>query len=90
MAKEAKGVMLKTLRHGTDRGYGKSRGSKHRAGSKSKNPGVYNSFNKFKISSYMRGSPQWQKALTQYLLDMKNHGHNIRTVQTDKVRIAQK
>ena len=46
---------------------------------------IYNSYNDFKISKYPKGSPQWQAEVIKYLLDMKAHGHRIKTVETNKV-----
>jgi len=45
---------------------------------------IYNSYNDFKISKYPKGSPQWQAEVIKYLLDMKAHGHRIKTVETNK------
>jgi len=45
---------------------------------------IYNSYNDFKISKYQKGSPQWQAEVIKYLLDMKAHGHRIKTVETNK------
>ena len=46
----------------------------------------YNSIKKYKIGSFPVGSPRWQKAMMNYLLDMKNNGYDIKTVETDQVR----
>ena len=46
----------------------------------------YNTIKKYKIGSFPVGSPMWQKAMINYLLDMKNNGYDIKTVETDQVR----
>ena len=46
---------------------------------------MYNSFRKFNPGQYEENSPEWQVAMLQYLLDMKNHGHKVQEVSVDKV-----
>ena len=46
---------------------------------------MYNSFRKFNPGQYAENSPEWQVAMLQYLLDMKNHGHKVQEVSVDKV-----
>ena len=47
---------------------------------------IYNSYHKFNPGQYEENSPEWQMAMLQYLLDMKNNGHNVQEISVDKVR----
>ena len=47
---------------------------------------LYDSYRKFNPDQYDENSPQWQKAIYQYLLDMRNNGHYIQEVNIDKVK----
>ena len=46
----------------------------------------YDSYRKFNPDQYVENSPEWQKAIHQYLLDMRKNGHHIQEVNIDKVR----
>ena len=46
----------------------------------------YDSYRKFNPDQYVENSPEWQKAIHQYLLDMRKNGHYIQEVNIDKVR----
>ena len=47
---------------------------------------LYDSYRKFNPDQYLENSPEWQKAIYQYLLDMRKNGHYIQEVNIDKVR----
>ena len=47
---------------------------------------LYDSYRKFNPDQYVENSPEWQKAIHQYLLDMRKNGHYIQEVNIDKVR----
>ena len=47
---------------------------------------MYNSYHKFNPGQFEENSAEWQMAMLQYLLDMKNNGHNVQEVSFDKVR----
>ena len=47
---------------------------------------LYDSYRKFNPDQYAENSPEWQKAIHQYLLDMRKNGHYIQEVNIDKVR----
>ena len=34
---------------------------------------------------FAENSPEWNMAMIQYLIDMKNHGHKIKEIETSKV-----
>ena len=46
---------------------------------------TYNSYHKYNPGQFEEDSPEWQMAMLQYLLDMKNNGHDIQEVTNDKV-----
>ena len=48
---------------------------------------IYNSYHKFNPGQFEENSPEWQMAMLQYLLDMKDNGHNVQEVSVDKVII---
>lgn len=48
---------------------------------------LYNSYNKFQIDNYEKGTQEWELAMLQYLLDMKQKGHHIREVESNKVSV---
>ena len=48
---------------------------------------IYNSYHKFNPGQFEENSPEWQMAMLQYLLDMKDNGHNVQEVTVDKVII---
>ena len=48
-------------------------------------PNTYNSYHKYNPGQFEEDSPEWQMAMLQYLLDMKNNGHDIQEVTNDKV-----
>ena len=35
---------------------------------------------------FAENSPEWNMAMIQYLIDMKNHGHKIKEIETSKVK----
>ena len=48
---------------------------------------LYDSYRKFNPDHYVENSPEWQKAIYQYLLDMRKNGHYIQEVDIDKVKM---
>ena len=46
---------------------------------------LYNSYKQFNPGRFKEDTPEWQMAMLQYLLDMKNHGHKIKEVTANKV-----
>ena len=57
-----------------------------RAGSSGGGGGsVYDSFRKFDPSRFAENTPEWNMAMIKYLIDMKNHGHKIKEIETTKV-----
>lgn len=46
---------------------------------------TYNSYDRFRPDQYGKGTPEWEMAMLQYLLDMKQNGHKIKEVETNKV-----
>ena len=48
---------------------------------------MYNSYHKFNPGQFEENSPEWQMAMLQYLMDMKENGHNVQEVSVDKVKI---
>jgi len=61
-----------------------------RAGSSSGGSGsgggsVYDSFRKFDPTRFAENTPEWNMAMIKYLIDMKNHGHKIKEIETTKV-----
>ena len=61
------------------------RKSRRASGSGGDSAGIYDSFRKFDPSRFVENSPEWNMAMIKYLIDMKNHGHKIKEIETTKV-----
>ena len=49
----------------------------------------YNSYSKFNPDQFEKNSPDWHLAMLQFLLDMKEQGHQINEVVANRVRRKQ-
>lgn len=47
----------------------------------------YDSYDKFNPDQYKKGSPEWNQAMINYLLDMKKHGENV-DVNSDELELS--
>ena len=45
----------------------------------------YDSYDKFNPDQYIKGSPEWNLAVMNYLMDMSKNGHDIRELEKSKV-----